>query len=1123
MTLSPAKPSPRLIATLIAALLFGCKRPTPTPATSPSRPAPAGIVAANNRGVGLMGRFEFDSARQKFADLLARYDDPDVAANLAIATLNRQQPGDSEEAMRILDQVLATHPNHVRALYCKALLLLNAGRAADALGAFQAVADADAADAYPRYYVGQCLLAAGRRDQALAAFRKAIEIDPNLRSAHYGAFLCLQQINRQADAKAELDEFQHLKDNPQARLVEFKYTRMGPKAEVKTIDDGAPVGPAAPPAGPIFADPVPLPILNATNLPWRREAASGDTVHPSITAADIDGDGRVDLFIAGAFDQSAPARNAVLLRRDNGFEIALDHPLAKIDNVNAGLWGDFDNDGLTDVYFCRRGPNQLWRQTARGQWQDVTEATHTAGGDFDTIDGAFVDADHDGDLDLILVCRNGPTELLNNNLDGTFRPIGQQAGIAGDGREATGLVVADLDHDGDADLVILKKAPPNDIFLNDRLWKYRKPTGFDQLAASPITAAVAADTDADGQVELHTALPTGLSRWTPDRTGRWRAQSLAPVPAVASLAVADVTGTGALALMHTSDRTTGILPVSTSRPLFTTNVATRAIVLANLDPTSGPSIVAISADGLPLIWRPGPGRYPFAALSLSGKRNRADQTRCNASGIGVTLAGRVGARWTALSTYRNTSGPGQTLSPVSLGLGGASRADFVSLTWPDGLRQTELDVPADALTKISETQRQTSSCPVLFAWDGHAWSFVTDCLGVGGIGFAVGPNQYAPERPWENLLLDSNRLKPLNGELRLKLTEPMEEACYLDAVSLTAYALPPGWSMALDERMGINDPQPTGQPRFYRRLIVTTSATDDRGRDVTTELARIDGQPVDPGERDARFVGFCREYAITMRFDHPIDAAPGDPMLLIDGWIEYPYSQTMFAAWQAGVAYQAPTLEARAADGRWVKVLDQFGYPAGMPRQMSIPIPRDQLPAGTRELRLRTNQEIYWDRIAIAWAEPCPQARPIAAPLARATLVESGFPLRQALGHHRPAYDYSRRAPLWDVAHQDGFYTAFGPVEALLRSTDDALAIFGPGEEVDLAFTVPEAPAPSGFTRHWVLSLSGWCKDRDLYTKDGDTLEPLPHRSAATADDLRRRDELHRRFNTRYRSGGGWR
>ena len=83
------------------------------------------------------------------------------------------------------------------------------------------------------------------------------------------------------------------------------------------------------------------------------------------------------------------------------------------------------------------------------------------------------DADHDGDLDLLLIKRDGGDELLNNNGDGTFRSLGSKIGLT-DARPSTGIVVADLDADRDADIILIKKAAPHIALVNDRTWQYHR-------------------------------------------------------------------------------------------------------------------------------------------------------------------------------------------------------------------------------------------------------------------------------------------------------------------------------------------------------------------------------------------------------------------------------------------------------------------------------------------------------------------------------------------------------------------------------------------------------------------------------------------------------------------------
>jgi hypothetical protein len=239
-------------------------------------------------------------------------------------------------------------------------------------------------------------------------------------------------------------------------------------------------------------------------------------------------------------------------------------------------------------------------------------------------------------------------------------------------------------------------------------------------------------------------------------------------------------------------------------------------------------------------------------------------------------------------------------------------------------------------------------------------------------------------------------------------------------------------------------------------------------------------------------------------------------VLLIDGWIEYPYSQTNFAAWQAEIQQVAPSIEVRSADGEWTPLHEQFGFPAGMPRAMSVPLAG--LPEGTRELRVRTNLEVYWDQIRVVYSEACPEAQVVELPFTLAKLARVGFAARSTFPQRRPYYDYTKRSGTWDTRHQEGDYTRFGDVGELVAERDNALAIFGPGEEVHFEFSAPEALSPATARRWYLLSVAGWCKDMDLYTNEGETLEPLPFDENQTTGSNRHR-ELNRRYNTRYRAG----
>lgn len=1052
------------------------------------------MISANNRGLAFMGAFDFKSAAEVFDQQEQKF--PKVMAfrlNRAIALLNRQKEGDEAKALEILTELSKQHQKpHV--IYCRALLELRAGKPEIAIQHLRTVRDMAPDDPDTLYFLGTAYLQMSEAEKALELFQLALKKDPYSQSSVYGSMMAFRRLGNMQEARALMQKFTKLKTNPRARLTEFKYTRMGQFAEAIAIGPETP--PANQPSGKLFKVPM--------------ELAQVETENPrqsNITICDVDGDTIPEVFLVLERDGT---RRVQSLQYDSEGKL---HPKSglpfdALDSVHSILWGDVDDNGRTDAYVLRDGPNVLLLQSEKGIWSDQTETSQTGNGNLNSVDGAMFDADHDGDLDLFVVNADGSNALLNNNRNGTFRTLT----LSDSQKESRRVIVEDIDSDGDVDILVLNARPPHDIFINDLLWEYKKEAAWAPLSELDMTQLAVSDLDVDGSMEFIYLTSRGtLHLWS--RNQSRTSPLVESTDPLQSFSLADMDGDLKPELLTWTDSkfmVSQIEQLAFEKPETFDQPGIAG--LAAQASATGPELIGLTPNGKLLKWPAGPGRFPFALLNLKGIEDTSNSFRSNASGIGTKIIGRVGSHWSHLSTYKNQSQAGQSLQPIMMGAAGAEKLDFVRLEWPDGVLQTEPNLTVKQRHDIIETQRQLSSCPVIFAWDGQGFRFVSDFLGVGGMGYNTGKGSYAPPRPWENFMFPANLLKPRDNQLQILLTEPMEEAAYMDQLKLVAYDLPPGWSMTVDERMGILGPEVTGKPIYYRERYPLARATNQRGQDVSQALMEQDLVPADPGPVHRHFIGMLQEaHRLELQFDRELS---GHQLYLVaDGWVEYPYSQTGFAAWQAGAEYRAPSVFAKHSDQPWKLILEQFGYPAGMPRQMSVPLPNSV--NGATQLRLESNQEIYWDRLFVVEAETCEDVRIQTCTLREATCRIFGFPKRIDHPFRLPDYNWNERTPLWDSKVQEGFYTELGDVRELLEKSDGALAIFGPGEGIALGFDLPITPLPEGWTRTYVLETNGWCKDMDRYTHQGDTLAPIP------GTELREKgsDALHKRYQTRFQGG----
>jgi enediyne biosynthesis protein E4 len=116
--------------------------------------------------------------------------------------------------------------------------------------------------------------------------------------------------------------------------------------------------------------------------------------------------------------------------------------------------GDFDNDGWCDLYFCSlEGKNALYRNLGDWRFEEVAELAGVDCANLPSTGACFADVDGDGNLDLLVATLGSGVHLFLNQGNGRFLDATRQAGLASN-TGSTSLALGDVDGDGNLDLYV---------------------------------------------------------------------------------------------------------------------------------------------------------------------------------------------------------------------------------------------------------------------------------------------------------------------------------------------------------------------------------------------------------------------------------------------------------------------------------------------------------------------------------------------------------------------------------------------------------------------------------------------------------------------------------------------
>lgn len=1073
----------------------------------------------NNLGVALLEQFKYDDAVVRFKQALdLKPDLPLARLNLAIALFNAQKLPEAREGVNV---TLRDTPNSPQANYVLGLIDRTENNPDEALSAFRKVLEIDPLDVGANINIGQILSQQRKYEEAIKHFQTAYGAESYNTTAIYNLATSLQRTGRRERASELLSQFQALRESSAGTSLGLNYLEQGRYAEAisSTGAESDLIDPADPKVTFRESD-VGLPLARSRNL----RAPAGAVLF------DYDNDNDLDIALTN------PAR---ILRNSDGMFTDVtagsgDYGRSRSAPGSRIIAGDFDRDSLPDLFVARSRGYSLFRNLGKGRFTDVTRSTRIPAktDSLPPITCAFVDVDHDGDLDIVIGgTGRARNRLFRNNGNSTFTDYSSEAKI--DKKiSALSLVPTDFDNRRDIDLLFLAEDAQPILFRNLRNTTFSDvaaDVGLDQTRAW--TCSAAGDFNKDSYIDFFFGVSGSPGLFAvSDGRGKFK---MVDAPGGTENATAaqflDYDNDGLLDLVvNTSSgfavsRNLGGGWTKADKDVFKTSLkmaGSNQILSADIDADGDVDIFSIDSKGALRFFRnEGGNKNNAVPLQLQGRAS-------NKSGVAAKIDMRSGSLAQKLEIY--SASPAPAPSQAIFGLGKRTVPDAIRVIWSSGIVQSEINLPETATGrripfKIEELDRKPSSCPYLYTWNGERFEFVTDFLGGGEMGNWAGTGVYHQPDSDEYVRITSDQLEPKNGRYEIRVTNELEEVLYLDHLKLLAVEHDTDTEIYPNEGLGIPS---AGQSPMHvaRNVKPPPSAIDKNGQNILTKVEKLDRVFYDSFE-SLPIRGYAKSHELIIDLGRDAELPDGKVLLLLTGWTDYAFSSDNLSASQSGKSLRLPYLQVKNARGEWQKVIDSIGISVGRPQTVVVDL-TDKFLSQSREIRIVTNFKTYWDKIEMATADATTNLNVTEIAPQSADLRERGFSQESLInGMLTAEYETVLNDGRWK--YFSGSFTRLGNVKPLLTRIDDSFVISKAGDELELSFPALDPP-PAGRKYTFLLYADGYSKEMDINSGSPDSVFPLPfkgmiqypYQPMSSTNMSDERLKLFREYTTRFVRGG---